>query len=363
MGLGEVLVKSIFLLLTVFLLSSAEADVGLKCSYYNSMDELSGEVCGENISFESFEALMPDCMLYKDAGQSAAPDSSYLYSIKHNDDRLHSNATVDSGSLSWGAYADFGYYSPDMHSFALNANNHVVDGIINASYGNSGVDVEDQVEALGAGFSESIAITPTTVSSEGSGATIVSDSSASLTSPSSSQNTGASEAPDEDPVKGFRQRLEIDGLERHGEIDADVVGDTECIWKSSIKTDLGSISFGLSVRGTSSGDMDQLGMIGKVSGYPTQILPPGEVKISGNYNSTLGQAQNSTDIGTQERLDRIEEEAEEFRKNYGLNSSESLWYYIDQTANATIPGKIDDVPDELHKESFVMKMGFLIDPA
>jgi hypothetical protein len=357
-------VKSVILLLAVLLLPVAEADVGLRYSYYNSLDELSGDVCGENISFESFEALMPDSMLYKDVGQSTTPDSSYSYSVKHNEDKLHSNATVDSGSLSWGADADFGYYCPGSQSFALNAKNYVKDGSINASYGNPNIEIWDRIEAMSAEFSESLKITSGKVSSEGSGGTIVSESPVGLDSSSAkSQNFEVSEALGGDSaVRGFRQRLAVEGLGRHGEIAADVVGDTECIWKSSVKADLSSISFGLSLRGTCSGSMDQLGMVGRVSGYPTQILPPGEIKIFGDHDPTSVKLQNSTDSGTEERLDRIDEETSEFRESYELQSSEALWYYIDQTASATIAGGRSTVPDNLPRENYLMKMGFLIDP-
>ena len=86
----------------------------------------------------------------------------------------------------------------------------------------------------------------------------------------------------ENQDQGIKYSLNVqtDGAKKQGSIDADVMGLTEAQWSTQVKYEPDGLFIGVRIRGIGFAPIDELEMIGQATGFPQQILPPGNVEIS-----------------------------------------------------------------------------------
>jgi hypothetical protein len=72
------------ILLLISCIINANAHIALQMSYYNSEDDMSISLEGENLAFDSFCTLEPDSIMYDNGGSSKNTDADYSYALTLN---------------------------------------------------------------------------------------------------------------------------------------------------------------------------------------------------------------------------------------------------------------------------------------
>lgn len=338
------------LLMFIVLLSiNAAAEVSLQCTYYNSLDYMSTYITGDNLEFEGFTRLMPTSILYKSGGKSTGPDCSYSYDMCLNGDRQYSGADTDSGGFSWSNIincndAEGGSDASDLSVSSMAKE----DGILNAYCGNSDIKVNYYVETNGVSFVQNAKITRDSFSSKGSGGTIPDSHGDDV----SDDDEGFQDTP---TIKGFKQSIRVDAGDTPGEIEVNVEGETEALWRNKVEGDASGYSFGMEAKGFCNNTMDELEMLGKASDFPDVRLPPGNVSVDVHY-------EDASDEYLQDYLDFIGETYEEFCEDYPQKENSLLWYLLNQEAYVNpVEG---EAPDEIDLPEgagyYRMKMKFFV---
>jgi len=358
-------------------------------SFYNSDDEMAMSLDGENLAFESFCTLEPDSLLYDNGGSSKQPDAQYSYSLSLNGETMFSNAKTDSGTFKWNGHIEAGGDS-NANSLGISSSSAVKDGILDTGYGNNEFQVQETIKAVNSGYGQKAKISPGAVLSTGSGSTLKpvpglaenllarstakaststtetdddtttgkgvelmssnlktdsdnQDDSSSATSLQTSSSTGSStdNNPESTPTsrdiqpQGIKYSINVQNGEnnKHGSIDANIMGPTEAQWLTQVNYDSNGYFFGAKARGVGLAPIDELDMIGKATGFPDQILPPGNVEIS---------YKDKTDSGTDpfdaaEYAELVGKESEKFDSAYPGTSSPALWYYLNNLYQNKVP--------------------------
>ncbi|MBN1236596.1 MAG: hypothetical protein JW999_11215 [Methanotrichaceae archaeon] len=329
------------IIIMMFLLTDASADVSFSCSIYNSDDYSSQSISGENITFDGNAMLDGESVSLQGGGSSTSPQSSYSYGLSFNDDQMEAWAQTDSGHLAWGGKA---IAWCDVSNASVSSKSAVSDGSLTTNYKNSNIQVTSQVETIGSKFQDTARISPNSIFSQGIGITdAVSDGSEiSLDS-------------QERESKGVDQTLLVDGFGKQSRIDSRIYGDTSFQWMSGVNAGLSSFSLGMDVAGRCSDEFNltTLEMIGSATGFPTQKLPAGRIDIKRlfepNPNLTIDD-------------DFVEKEIEKFNQENSIDQSLNNWYNVEQTTYVNLTGDAsaqgwDKQPGLYYK----MKMDFKVE--
>lgn len=337
------------LMFIVLLSTNAAAEVSLQCTYYNSFDYMTTDMIGDNLEFEGFTRLMPTSLLYKSVGKSTGSDCSYSYDMCLNGDRQYSGADTDSGGFSWSGIINRDDAEGDSGTFDLSASSMVKDdGVLRAYCGNSDIKVEYYVETNEAFFVQNAKITKDLSSFKGSGSTI--------------PDSHGDDISDDDEVlqdtltiKGFKELIRVDAGDTQGQIEVNVEGETESLWRDKVEGDASGYTFGMEAKGVCKNTMDELEMLGKASDFPQVRLPPGNVSVDVHY-------EDEYDKYLQDYLDFIGETYEEFCEDYPQKENSLIWYLLNQEAYVNpIEGEgpnENDPPEEI--DYYRMKMTFSV---
>jgi hypothetical protein len=347
-----------WILLAVSCMINANAHIALQMSYYNSEDDLSISLEGENLAFDSFCTLEPDSIFYDNGGSSKNTDAGYSYALSLNGETEFSSAETDSGMFGWSGHAEAGG-DLGLDQLKVSSTSAVKDGMLNIAYGNNDFKVQETIEAEESGYSQKARITTNSVDSDGSGSTLQpvpglaenllarstkidatatteTDANAitlkdktqaastdsqtdgnSQESPSSAGDSSESTTENKNSPQGIKYFMAVEDSanNKQGSIDAQIMGSTEAQWKTQVKFDSDEYLFGVKTRGIGLAPIDELSIIGKATGFPTQKLPPGNVNIK--YEDKITKYTES-----------IEKELQDFDSEYAGKTTPALWYYL-----------------------------------
>ncbi len=406
------------ILIGILLLTSCvmctDAHISLQMSYYNSDDDMSMSLEGANLAFESFCTIEPHSLTYSNGGSSKQPQAEYSYSLALNGETTFSSAETDSGMFGWSGNVDAGG-DLGLDSLKVSTVSAVKDGSLNVAYGNDDLKVQEMVEAEKSGYQQQAQLGPNTVFSKGSGSTLqpvtglaeillastkqssfdtteteddtaekgeTSESSNALKTDSANlessndaaESTTSSDAgsnPESDPAssesqsQGIRYTINVQNIPKNkqGTIDSDVMGRTEAQWATQVKSESDEYySFGVKTRGIGFAPIDELDMIGKATGFPIQILPPGNVKIS-YKDKTDSETSESWDPWAEpleKYLKLIDQQSRNFDSAYAGKSTPALWYYIENVYENKIPANIYYNPNLMGLEQYQLSMEFKV---
>jgi len=349
-------------LLSLFLLSiclsgMGDAVVSLQMSLCNSDDDLSIDLIAENMDFHAMANLMPDSLLYQNGGVSTQPDGYYSYSITLNGETLESGAETNSGSFSLSATADSNSYGDGSSRFSLGANSKVKNGDLKIYYANPDNRVEETIHTDNAVYSQKVMTTPSSMKSSGLGAIIGTSQPDSNAGDSNAEEgfdqkeNNNDNPPEESPqITGVREVMSVTGA-KSAIIETNVNGNTLAQWRDGFRSNPSGYAFGQEIQGIVRTSLNELEMKGEAMGFPTQRLPPGDVKISSRHVS---------EIEEEARFKHIIGEISAFKEEYPQSETPALWYYLNQ--KAYINPEEGDSPGITHKplELYKMSMGFTI---
>jgi hypothetical protein len=399
------------ILLVTSSMMCANADIALQMSFYNSDDEMAMSLAGENLAFESFCALEPDSLLYDNGGSSKQPDAQYSYALSLNGETMFSSAKTDSGKFGWSGHIEAGGDS-GTNSLGVSSNSAVKDGTLNIAYGNNEFQVQETVKTVNSGYGQKAQLSPGAVVSSGSGSTLKSvpglaenlmartsnQASTSSTKTNDDTTTGkgktseSSNDPktgdaDQDGTKeaaesqatsdtggGLEQATassesQPQGLEysinvrngvknKQGSIDTDIMGPTEAQWLTQVNYDFTGYLFGVKARGIGLAPINELGMVGQATGFPLQILPPGNVEIS--YKDKPGSQIDPSDAEKYAEL--VIKESQDFDSEYAGKSTPALWYYLNNMYQNKVPVDLKYTSGNrlLPLEQYQLSMAFIV---
>jgi hypothetical protein len=397
------------ILLVTSYLMCANANIALQMSFFNSDDEMAMSLEGENLAFESFCALEPDSLLYDNGGSSKQPDAQYSYSLSLNGDTMFSSAKTDSGKFGWSGHIEAGGDS-GSNSLGVSPNSAVVDGTLNIAYGNNEFQVQETVKAVNSGYGQSAKLSPGAVISAGSGSTLkpvpglaenllarsTNQPSTSTTktnddtitgkgktsassndpktdnvnqegtkeTPESQVTSGTGSSPGSAPEsvesqpQGIKYSINVQNgaNNKQGSINADIMGPTEAQWLTQVNYDSNGYLFGVKARGIGLAPIDELDMIGQATGFPQQILPPGNVEIS--YKDKPGSEIDPFDA--EEYAELAGKESQKFDSAYDGKSTPALWYYLNNLYQNKVLIDLQDTSGNrlLPLEKYQLSMAF-----
>lgn len=405
----QAITKAIILPFVVaMLILSAKASVSLQMSYYSSDDSMSVSMDGYNLEFESVCELYPDSITYNNGGSSKQPDTEYSYSISLNDKSAFSSAETDSGKSAWSSNIIAG---PSSETLRVVTISEVENGHLSLNYGNKEMSVKETMDAKNAGYSQQARFIDNSVESQGAGSTLQpvpglaeklaaltgnansndssetdddtsgaskGDETSSKSSSTSEQSldtlSSASIAGDNDQdgssdegvssetsseemeSQGIKHTMEIAYGKRTGSIETDVIGVTEAQWAINAGYNGDQYVFGTKVRGINTEPMDDLDMTGKAANFPTQILPPGVVKII--YSDEFDPWELVED---KDYVAMVDSEFHDFDTEYSGVSTPALWYSLRNLYYKTTPMTYTLISDQsLGFEIYNFGMGFSI---
>lgn len=348
------------ILLAISCAMFADAQIALQMSYYNSDDDISMSLDGANLAFESFCALEPHSLTYNNAGSSKQPEAEYSYSLALDGETMFSSAETDSGMFGWSGNVEAGG-DLGLNSLRVSMRSAVKDGSLKLAYGNDEFKVQEMVETDNSKYQQQALLGPGTVVSVGSGSTLnpVPGLAENLAARNAGQDVTRTIQTDDDDLneevktnsdpqensiedstssenqdQGIKYSLNVQtaGAEKQGSIDADVMGLTEAQWFTQVKFEPEDYSIGVRVRGIGFAPIDELEMIGQATGFPQQILPPGNVKISYRDRNI-----SDTPELWEKYPELIEIESQDFYSAYAGMSTPALWYYLNNMYQTEAP--------------------------
>jgi len=366
------------LIIIISLISLSGANVDLHMDFYNSQDSISMSLDGENLHFGALSQLNPNSINYDNGGSSTQPQSEYSYSLTLNGETAYSSARTDSGSLAWSGKVVAG---DDGRMLKVAAMSAVKDGKLTTNYGNNEFKVQEVVEAKNSGYAQKEQIQPGSVTSAGSGSTLepvpgladnlLARSGKQVTTnnlqtgetptngQSKSNPTGDSNDPgtttSESKDQGLIYTMTVQDVEtgKQGSIDAEVMGQTEAQWITQVGFANGVNLFGAKVRGIAFAPINDLGMIGRATNFPTQILPPGKVEISYKDKNDKN-APNSLDPYSE----LIDSSYRDFDSAYSGPTTPALWYYLNNVNKIEVPVEIHPTNTLFPVEKYNFGIGF-----
>ena len=337
-------------ILLVCALGMTHAEVGLNMHFYNSQDDLSVGLAGEDLNFEGMAELIPDSLLYANGGASNDPECSYSYDITLNSKSLESGATTNSGAFGWHALVDRNSKGDGSSSFTLSAKSMVKNGILMTHEANPNINNQRQIYTNNAIYQQQSIISPNDLVSAGKGITLETNNQDTVAN--SGKNSQSLSTQDNPQVKskGLLEVTTATGTENSATIVTNIHGDMNAEWKDKISSSSSQFSVGQAVVGLSNTWMSNLEMVGKATGFPEQRLPPGNLRV------------NIIQLETPEHQairELYRNEISSFQAKFP-GSSVPLYYYIDERASIPPANQEDNIIPALSGESFKMNMLFNI---
>lgn len=363
--------KLIAIIMTILLFSSiAEGGLSFHCSIYNSDDSVDVSLQGENLKFDGTAYLDKNSLNYNNGGSSTQPDCSYSYSVNFNGEEMTSGAQTDSGGFSFHTLVDSNYFGPDSKAYDLSLKNIVANGVLNSHYSNSDVTVSENLELDMAAYSQGAKLKPGYMESQGSGVTLqkiedsgdenegsegtaddkgssdidkgvesldtdslkegdigTADEEEVVDKDDSTEDDVTNDDPVDDEVtfKSILHTISVEGPQKDGSVETRLQGDLNALWNCGVIFENGETAFGSLIQGIANEPAEEMEMLGKASGFPDQVLPPGEIGIS--YEDTV--------LGKEQYIDytkAIEVARESFGKEHEGECNQDLWYYLKQKA-------------------------------
>lgn len=236
---------------------------GLLKSYSaNNKDKIDETIEAKNAAYKEGTAITSSSLSSIGNGGSTKSDCAYSQEQVLNDNTLKSAVTTNSGAFAWGVNAKSDINSnSDQHT--MSTKSIVVEGSLTTTLVDQDQKVNNNVGVSGGTYQEQSTLSSCSINSNGFGQI----------------KNG----------KSFTQSLSLTGVKNQGKIDAEVSGATLAQWSSGVKSSISQesndpisiTSFGVSVTGHSvDPDNPKLGMVGTATGFPTQILPPGTLRVS-----------------------------------------------------------------------------------
>ena len=343
------------LFLLIMFLTALGSAISLSMDFYNSQDSLSMGLSGENLNYAAAAQLKPDSLLFDNGGSSTQPQCSYDYHVTFDGQTIESGAQTNNGVFSWATVVDADSRGDGSRTFTVSAKNAVVDGTLKTHYGNPDLKVDATTHAVKSVYMQSAGITQNTLDMQGLGGTTKDINAGGDTSDKSTNDANSNPstvAPASDntvPIQGVDQVIKVTGSDKTGGIVTQALGVTNVRWMDKIDSDPSKLGFGTVIQGTSKYQMNELGMAGKVTGFPTQILPPGNVKIT---------SKTQTEQDLENLQSYIDEQHNEFSGEYSGPITDPLWYYLKESAYVN-PIPVDPSgPAVVPQDYYFMSMGF-----
>ncbi len=319
---------------------------------YNSEDTLSVDLTGENLNFDATAMMMPDSVFYQNGGKSNDAQGFYSYQVVLSNETLASGTKTDSGAFGWSTLADSNYKGDGSRQFVHAQNSMVKNGALNTYYASSDCRVEQAIQTDEAAYSQKGVLSPHSVRTSGSGATITKEQQRDelIESSSSDESSQLAASDSTKSKKGIVESMIVRGSEKTASIEMNVNGDTDAVWKDNFVSSSSQYSLSQSISGVVISSVDKLEMKGSATGFPTQTLPPGDLKIS--YKSTY--------LELEETLKHFDEAIDKFRAEYPEPLTPALWYYFDQRAVVIPTGSDLYDPSGEYGEFYKMSMQFKV---
>lgn len=360
---------ALFLLIICLMALGGAISIGM--NFYNSEDSVSMGLSGENLKYGAAAQLLPDSLLFDNGGSSTQSQCSYDYHVTFDGRTIESGAQTNNGVFSWGTLVDADSKGDGSRTFRVSAKNAVKDGALKSHYGNPDLKVDATTQAVNSAYTQAASITSNTLVMQGSGGTTKDINAADSSSSINSANNGArsgEDIMDENtkqaksdpltvvpasgntiPIQGVDQTIRVIGSDKTGSLVVQVLGETNVAWMDKIVSDRSRLNFGTTVQGTSKFQMSKLGMEGKATNFPTQILPPGNVKIT---------SKTQTELDLENLQKYIAEQGKAFSEKYPQPITNPLWYYLKESAFVNPIPSDPSAPANIPQDCYFMSMGF-----
>jgi len=351
----------LLILIIILLIPLSYANVSLHMDIYNSQDSMSMSLDGANLNFKALSLLNPDSINYDNGGSSNQPQAEYSYSLTLNGETAYSSAKTNSGGFAWSGKA---MSNDDGKMLKVAAMSAVKDGKLTTNYGNNKFKVQESMEAENSGYAQKALIQPDSVTSAGAGSTLepVAGLAENLLARSGNQVTSNNLQAGENPAteesqtnpagnsndpgtttsdskdQGLIYSMNVFNAEtgKQGSIDSEVMGQTEAQWITQVGFANGLHVFGAKMRGIALAPINDLGMIGRATNFPTQILPPGKVEISYKNKN----APETTDP-FDDYLKLVDSAYANFDSAYPSQTAPALHYYLYNMFQNGVPVEIN----------------------
>ena len=342
---------------------NAAAEISFNCNLYNSEDSVSADLQGDNLRFSAYAELNPDSIYYSGGGSSTEPDCSYSYTITNNGKELASGAKTNSGELMFQSQVISNYNGEGGKAFDLSLKNLVANGVLNSHYSNPDLSVEKATDLNMAIYAENARMGTDQMQSLGSGVTLVFDDAEAeneaVTSGNGNDAAENSGSGQNSVTKGITQTVSVESRGRNNVIETNLHGDVDAVWMDGVMAKGSDYYLASAITGVSRSTQDEMEMLGKSTGFPTQRLPPGEIDLS---FKEIGDEDFSKDE-IEKLLKDFQEEQDRFNEELQLNSNTALWYYLNQKATVNLGNDdpTDDPDISLAGRYFNMHMRFGVD--
>ena len=359
------------LFLLIMCLTALGGAISVGVDLYNSQDSMSMGLSGENLNYAAVAELKPDSLLFDNGGSSTQPQCVYDYHVTFDGKTLGSGVETNNGVFSWNTLVDADSKGDGSRAFSLSPKYAVKDGTAKSHYENPDLKVTTKTQAINSAYMQTAAITPDSLSMQGSGGTLKDINAVDSISTNANANndgqsgegtsTESAKLAESDPltvaptgdntvsIQGVNQVIRVTGADRSGSIITQALGETNVAWMDKIVSNPSELKFGTAVQGISKYQLSALGMEGKATNFPTQILPPGNVKIT---------SKTQTELNLENLQKYMDEQDKEFSEKYPGPITEPLWYYLDEKAFVNPIPPDPSAPKNVPQDYYMMTMSF-----
>jgi hypothetical protein len=314
-----------------------------------------------NADYSGVTVLLPYSIHSNGAGKSVDEKSSefshsILVAMDENCEKIKASLNTELGEYGWKSDVKV---LPDGLHMGMSVESKIENGNLKATYDNSVATHTEEVTANGAQYSESTIITPSAISSDGIGNSLLKESKSEDDETDKENNDKNQDEnadnylEDENENSGFYHMIYVEGQGngKWAEINSTLTAEsmnTSYEWKKGVKAVTQNYSLGMALVGVSNnGSIKTIEMHGKASNFPAQHLPPGEVVVT-----TVESESNQVDTS---------EAANEFYEDFFENPT-ALYYNIEQECSIpTSDGGINQSTDIESEEHFTLGMSFLVE--
>lgn len=321
--------------------------ISLNMDFYNSQDSVSMGLSGENLNYGAVAELKPDSLLFENGGSSTQPQCFYDYHVAFDGQTIESGAQTNNGIFSWSTLVDADSKGDGSRTFRVSPSAAVKDGTLKSHYSNSDIKVDTTTIAIKSTFKQIAGITQATLNIADSGKTLKDIDAASSNSKGTNANKDGKAT--EDTIQGVDQVIRVTGSEKTGSIVTQALGETNVAWVDKVVSNPSETKFGTAIQGTSKYQLSALGMEGKATNFPTQILPPGNVKIN-------SKTQTEQDLENLQKY--IDDQEKIFSDKYPQPITKPLWYYLKESAYVNPIPKDPSAPANIPRDYYTMSMNF-----
>ncbi|MGB3459270.1 MAG: hypothetical protein WBB08_08250 [Halobacteriota archaeon] len=269
-----VILSLCLLLLSLVSTSTVYAQVSIKTTCYNSNSIVTEDLRTENADYYGITVLAPTSISSNGAGESVDDEFSEFYH------RVFAANEGDSGSIAAYLKTESGGYewvneltaSSEGLSMGMSVDCEIENGNLEASYRNSLSSHIEELMTNDANYSVSTIITPSAITSDGIGSSLLKESKSEDNDTEKEKNENS----------GFYHMIYVEGNGKWTEIRTNLTCESiDFDWKKSANTFRLNSSMSMVLAGESkNGSIEVLEMDGDASNFPAQHLPPGQFSTS-----------------------------------------------------------------------------------